>query len=340
MNPYFDIKQFCNLFAGHLVESNWTTKYLNYIKAKKENPINPFINAINNEDVPIVSTAVKNVIDKYGQEQNMATNNSKCLESKRILRELMNYITQKTLIVISFKSGGYTHNTELTKEPFNEFNMKVILTKVDEDAEASTSGDNPDTTLNEQNNVFGVTLPDTPPVAPIQGKQDSDVETKEITKNSGDAGVTGAEKELATTDRVREILGDVSDLDSDGDSDANVSDKHKIITAKNKEALTLRDVMMLEGVEFDSIRRDLKHFREVATKFARYADYMEAQFLTHLDTNYKDVISGKSLGPYFPLNFDSLNKTIKGKRGRPSKSTNKKDSTDDSSKKRKHSDSK
>ena len=126
---------------------------------------------------------------------------------------------------------------------------------------------------------------------------------------------------------------DDSDSDSDfiGDVSSDMDEEKKIQTAKkktkprtsyvNQDGLTVRDEMTRNGQSVNDVLHNFSYFKDISIKAARYADYMETQFIKYMDMNYAEAMTGRHFGTKVPLNFEKLNKNIKGIKGRHSKTS-------------------
>ena len=134
-----------------------------------------------------------------------------------------------------------------------------------------------------------------------------------------------------TNDNKRKLVDTNTDSDSDsdciGDVSSDTDDEKKQQKKKvkpstsyiNQDGPTVRDELTRHGQSVSDVAHNFNYFKEVSMKAARYADYMETQFLNFMDMNYKEAMAGRHFSTKVPFNFEKLNKSIKGIKGRHSK---------------------
>ena len=338
----FTINQFLKQFARQLINSEWTTRYVNYVSRHKEHTLYTSVDFIDDEDVSSLSATLANLVQDYQTETDMEGPLDCCLGKKRIRKELCNYFSKHTGVVICFQIGEFRYTTELTTEPFSKFCMKMVM----------------------EDENFGVVVPD-PPISHITAQnvtEEKDMRTKtkvssETTKTSkmlepldssdppdGTSKVSSEttkpskmleplDSTSKTNDNKRKLVDRNTDSDSDSDCIGDVSsdtDEEKKQQKKkvkpstsyiNQDGPTVRDELTRHGQSVSDVAHKFNYFKEVSMKAARYADYMETQFLNFMDMNYKEAMTGRHFSTKVPFNFEKLNKSIKGIKGRHSKTS-------------------
>ena len=312
----FTINQFLKQFARQLINSEWTTRYVNYVSRHKEHTLYTSVDFIDDEDVSSLSATLANLVQDYQTETDMEGPLDCCLGKKRIRKELCNYFSKHTGVVILFQIGEFRYTTELTTEPFSKFCMKMVM----------------------EDEHFGVVVPD-PPISHTTAQnvtEEKDMSTK--TKVSSETTKTSKMLEpldstSKTNDNKRKLVDRNTDSDSDSDCIGDVSsdtDEEKKQQKKkvkpstsyiNQDGPTVRDELTRHGQSVSDVAHNFNYFKEVSMKAARYADYMETQFLNFMDMNYKEAMTGRHFSTKVPFNFEKLNKSIKGIKGRHSKTS-------------------
>ena len=326
----FTLNQFLKQFARQLINSEWTTRYVNYVSKHKEHTLYRAVDFIDDEDVSSLSATLAYLVEDYQKETDMDGPLDCCLGKKRIRKELLNYFSKHTGVIICFQIGEFRYTTELTVEPFSKFCMKMVM----------------------EDENFGVVVPD-PPISQTTAHnvtEETDVSTKskvslETTNtskmseplDSSDPPVgtskVSSETTKTTNDNKRKLADTNTDSDSDsgciGDVSSDTDEEKKRPKKKvkpstsytNQDGPTVRDELTRHGQSVSDVIHNFNYFKEVSMKAARYADYMETQFLNFMDMNYKEAMAGRHFSTKVPFNFEKLNKNIKGIKGRHSKTS-------------------